>query len=229
MTATEKHQTCEEVVTKKAVNPNPGARERLLEAAVDIFGRHGYEAATTRMITAEAGANIAAIPYYFGGKEGLYRAVINHVVETLNQEIGGLLEDIRTLSGNGDIDRNLALQKLQDLIEKLIQLIVGSSQGQRFARIIMREQTYPSSDYDQIYSGVMEPVLDTIAMLVMAAGGESSEHRAKLRSMAIIGQVLAFRFARETIVRSLKLQGYNPEELDQIREVIIEHIRAILD
>lgn len=213
---------------KNNANPPPGARERLLEAAVDIFGKHGYEAATTRMITAEAGANIAAIPYYFGGKEGLYRAVITHVVEIFNQEIGGLLEDIQAISLTGDIDRNLALSKLQHLIEKLIQLVVGSSQGQRFARIIMREQTNPSSDYDQIYSGFMEPVLNTVAKLVMAASGERSEHRAKLRSMALIGQVLAFRFARETIVRSLKLKGYNREELDQIQEVISEHIRAIL-
>ena len=214
---------------KNAANPTPGARERLLEAAIDIFGRHGYEAATTRMITAEAGANIAAIPYYFGGKEGLYGAVISHVAEIFNQEIGGLLEDIQILSCSGDLDRKRALAKLQQLIEKLIQLVVGSSQGQRFARIIMREQTYPSGDYDQIYSGFMEPVLNTMAMLVMAASGEHSEQRAKLRSMAILGQVLAFRFARETIVRSLNLQGYNREELDQIREIIIEHIRAILD
>lgn len=214
---------------KNDVNPNLGARERLLEAAIDIFGRHGYEAATTRMITAEAGANIAAIPYYFGGKEGLYRAVISHVVESFNQEIGGVLEDLQTISGNGAIDRDLALAKLEQLIEGLLQLVVGSTIGERFARIIMREQTYPSSAYEQIYSGVMEPVLNTTAMLVMAASGESSEHRAKLRSMTIIGQVLTFRFARETIVRSLKLQGYNSEEVHQIREIISENIRAILD
>ncbi len=59
----------------KSVKKNKaGAQERLLEAALDIFGRDGYEAATTRAIAKKAGVNIAAIPYYYNGKEGLYRA-----------------------------------------------------------------------------------------------------------------------------------------------------------
>ena len=62
---------------RKSQNKTPqGAKERLLEAATDVFGRYGYEAATTRMIAKEAKVNIAAIPYYFNGKEGLYFAVI---------------------------------------------------------------------------------------------------------------------------------------------------------
>ena len=210
------------------VNANLGARERLIEGALNIFGRHGYEAATTRMIAAEGGVNIAAIPYYFGGKEGLYRAVISHVVDIVHQETGKILEDIPAISGNGNYDRDLAFSKLRTLIEELIAFIVGSSQAQRIARIILREQMYPSSAYDQIYSGFMEPVLNTITMLVMAASGESSERRAKLRALTIIGQILAFRVARETIVRSLALQGYDSEELEEIRGIIIEHTRAIL-
>lgn len=210
------------------INPNLGAKERLIEGAINIFGRHGYEAATTRMIAAEAGVNIAAIPYYFGGKEGLYRTVISHVVEIVQRETGKILEDIQAISSNGNYDQDVAFSKLRALIEELITFIVGSSQAQRIARIILREQMYPSSAYDQIYSGFMEPVLNTITMLVMAASSECSERRAKLRALTIIGQILAFRVARETIVRSLALQGYDSEELQQIREIIIEQTRAIL-
>ena len=65
-------------------------------------------------------------------------------------------------------------------------------------------------------------------MLVIAISGDNSAQRAKLRAMAILGQVLAFRLARETMVRSLDLEGYNRKELDQISEIIIEHTRAIL-
>ena len=41
--------------------------------------------------------------------------------------------------------------------------------------------------------------------------------------MAIMGQVLVFRFARETIVRSLDMEGYSAEELQEIRGIIIAH------
>src|SRR5579862_9588675 len=50
-------------------------RLRLLEAAIDVFGRHGFDGASTRMLAKAAGVNLQAIPYHFGGKEGLYLAV----------------------------------------------------------------------------------------------------------------------------------------------------------
>lgn len=49
-------------------------REKLLSASVDVFGRYGFDGATTRMLADAAGVNLQAIPYYFGGKEGLYIA-----------------------------------------------------------------------------------------------------------------------------------------------------------
>ena len=51
------------------------ARERLVLAALRLFAEKGYSATSTREIAQAAGANIAAISYYFGDKAGLYREV----------------------------------------------------------------------------------------------------------------------------------------------------------
>lgn len=50
------------------------ARERLLMAALRLFADQGFARTSTREIAQAAGANVAAIRYYFGDKEGLYRA-----------------------------------------------------------------------------------------------------------------------------------------------------------
>ena len=55
-------------------------RQRLVEAALDIFGRLGFEGATTRQIANQAGTNLAAIKYHFGSKEALHIAVAEHIV-----------------------------------------------------------------------------------------------------------------------------------------------------
>jgi len=47
-------------------------RERLLDAAEKLFCQKGFEGTSIRDITAEAGCNIAAVNYHFGGKEKLY-------------------------------------------------------------------------------------------------------------------------------------------------------------
>jgi AcrR family transcriptional regulator len=51
------------------------ARNRLLDAALTLFADKGFAKTSTREIAQAAHANIASISYYFGDKEGLYRAM----------------------------------------------------------------------------------------------------------------------------------------------------------
>lgn len=207
----------------------PGAaKERLLEAGLDIFGKHGYEAATTRMIAAQAGVNISAIPYYFGGKEGLYHAVVASIVTGMQQVSGELRTTMESESFTGEAGRELALHTIEKFIITMISFLVGSPYGQRVSRIILREQMYPSSAYDIVFSGFMEPVLAAISRLIMVMGKAASIEQAKLMAMTIFGQVLVFRVARETVVRALDYRGYTEDELEKIRNIIITHTRAVL-
>jgi AcrR family transcriptional regulator len=47
----------------------------ILEAAITILARDGYQSLTARHVAEEAGTNLALINYYFGGKQGLLLAV----------------------------------------------------------------------------------------------------------------------------------------------------------
>ncbi|WP_037069857.1 TetR/AcrR family transcriptional regulator [Pseudonocardia acaciae] len=51
-------------------------RERILGAAVEEFGEHGFAGARVSRIAARAGVNAQLISYYFDGKAGLYRALM---------------------------------------------------------------------------------------------------------------------------------------------------------
>ncbi|MGH7929608.1 MAG: TetR family transcriptional regulator, partial [Candidatus Binatia bacterium] len=64
---------------KPAQLPASGTEQRLLEAAGEIFAEYGYRSATVRQICEKAKANIAAINYHFGDKDGLYLAVLRHL------------------------------------------------------------------------------------------------------------------------------------------------------
>lgn len=212
------------------VKPKSGApsRERLLEAAVDVFGKHGFEAATTRMIAREAGVNLAAIPYYFSGKEGLYHAAVAHIVEKIETKAGATFRKMASLASEAELSPKAALDGMEALLEAVVNFMVGSPEAARVARIILREQLDPSSAYDIIFKRVMTPVIDAIAGFTAAVSGADSYRTAKLRAMAIMGQIMAFRVARETAVRSMGLVGYSPEETEKIRSIVLEHTRAII-
>src|SRR2546429_4043277 len=61
-------------------------RERLLGAARELFLRYGYRAVSSRQIGAAAGVNFAMIRYYFGGKPGLYREILQGVLPARSEE-----------------------------------------------------------------------------------------------------------------------------------------------
>jgi TetR/AcrR family transcriptional regulator len=56
-------------------------RKKLLDAARELFPRYGYRGVSSRQIGAAAGVNFAMIRYYFGGKPGLYREMLQAVLE----------------------------------------------------------------------------------------------------------------------------------------------------
>jgi len=65
------------------------ARTRLLSEAARIFSEKGYAKASTREICAAAGLNVAAIHYHFGGKDGLYRAVLQGPIHAISAQLEG--------------------------------------------------------------------------------------------------------------------------------------------
>jgi len=53
-----------------------GVRERLLRVGEELFALKGFREVSVREITRRVGCNVAAVNYHFGGKRGLYLAVV---------------------------------------------------------------------------------------------------------------------------------------------------------
>src|SRR5213595_3367687 len=64
------------------------SRERILDASLVEFAKHGYEGATTASVARRIGVTQPLIHYHFGSKEALWRAA----VELAFSQMVGLLE-----------------------------------------------------------------------------------------------------------------------------------------
>jgi AcrR family transcriptional regulator len=71
------------------------AKERILDAAEQLFAQRGFYGVSLRDITQAAGVDVALVSYHFGGKRELFTAVFERRAEVLNRERLELLEDVR--------------------------------------------------------------------------------------------------------------------------------------
>src|SRR5688572_31125939 len=125
------------------------ARQALIRAAVEVFGESGLEAATTREIAQRAQHNIAAIAYYFGGKEGLYLAVAQHIVEVIMARIGPAMDEAEAF-----LKEKRSGEKALAYLIRLLELSIATNQSMMpLTGIIVREQTHPTKAFSILYHG----------------------------------------------------------------------------
>jgi AcrR family transcriptional regulator len=101
-------------------------KDHILDVAERVFADYGFDGASTRTISGEAGVNMAMLNYYFGSKEGLFLAIFERKIasfRTLLQNIGN--DDTITTWG-----------KLEKCIDNYVERIIVNN---CFQKLINRE------------------------------------------------------------------------------------------
>ncbi len=201
-------------------------RLALIRAALTLFGRHGYDATTTREIAAAARANIGSIAYHFGGKDGLHAACAQHIVEAIRGVAGDALEVPEVAP---DISAEQAGMILEGALSRMVSFIVARPEGGEIVQFILRELNRPTSALNTIYFGVFEPVHKRLCVIWSAATGEAPDsQRTMLTVFTLLGQVVYFRIGREAVSRRMGWKAIGPTEADAIMDVARANLRAIL-
>jgi AcrR family transcriptional regulator len=78
-------------------------KERILDAAEELFSEHGFDGVTLRNITTAANVDVALVNYHFGPKRDLFDAVLNRRAEVLNQVRSDALDACLLNAGDGQL------------------------------------------------------------------------------------------------------------------------------
>lgn len=132
-----------------------GTRGRLVEAARPLFAEKGFERTSVREIARRAGVNPAALSYYFGGKEGLYKAVLEGIWAEMESHFSGVLSpELRPM----------------DRIERFVRGLFSFHAANPFlVRFINREMADPTSCFES----VIVPHVGKLAAALRAAISEA--------------------------------------------------------
>ncbi|MBE7175671.1 MAG: TetR/AcrR family transcriptional regulator [Mucilaginibacter polytrichastri] len=138
-------------------------KEHIMEVAERLFSELGYDGASTRAIAQEAKVNMAMLNYYFGSKEGLFKAIIARRLDSSKDQIEDLLA--KPIS---------SWEKFEYIIEWYSERILSNS---CFQRIIQREITL--NQRSEISGFVLDSLLHNARLIhkVITDGMESGEFR----------------------------------------------------
>ena len=181
-------------------------RADILNAAMTVFGEHGYQGGTVREICERAGANVAAVNYHFQDKASLYAEVLQHAYRT-----AGTGEPMPTLAEAPDEPSEQLGRWIGWYVRRLLH-----SGGTDVGRLMAREMAEPTAALDDLAKGAVQPVFSELGGLVDAASGRTLEDRVlKLHCIAIVGQCLVFHTGRAMLER-LDPPHFGSEHADEI-------------
>ena len=182
-------------------------RRALMNAAVSAFAEHGFEAASVRDITAKAKVNQGAITYHFGGKDGLYRAVL----ETVRDEMGA--QPLLDLASVG-------LQPLDETVRLFLrQMLAPLAQGpraQRHLRIFAWEQLRPTAVRRKLSVEKPFPPLVLAQQIVRRARPKADDMTVAIATAWMMGQIVTFVRDREYLAGPPFNLAFNAASLDEL-------------
>lgn len=175
------------------------AKNQLIAAALAQFGEYGLHA-TTRDIAAQAGQNIAAITYYFGSKEDLYPPAPSGLPISLAVSFARTRKKPNVYSPSLIPDRAAMRELILRACKNMIMLLTQDDTV-NLSKFISREQLSPTAAYQRVHEQVIDPLHSHLTRLIAAyTGCDAHDTRMILHTHALLGEVLAFRLGKETIL-----------------------------
>jgi AcrR family transcriptional regulator len=130
-------------------------RQRILDAALELFSHGGYDKVSVRDIALAAQVNVASISYYFGGKPGLYRAA-------LTEPLGSARGDIPLF----DQPHFSLREALEGLYRSLLEPHIADPRAQQCVRLHLREMLDPTGAWTEQVQNDFRPAHEALVRVL---------------------------------------------------------------
>jgi len=137
---------------------NQDTRDRIFDAAEALFLERGFDGTSMREVTARANVNLAAVNYHFGGKNGLFTAMIARRFDALNAARIALLDEYRRSADGAPL---ACEQVLAAMFVPALQLAREPRHGGRdFLRLLGRAYVDPSPTLRDFLAERYAPIIE---------------------------------------------------------------------
>lgn len=207
-------------------------RQRIIDAAVALFGEHGYAGASTRDIAAAAGVNAPALQYYFENKEGVYRACAQFIADDIRGRFEPAMQQAAgVLKGEGSSTGSL-IDAFLGIHEVVLDMVLTDSQASKRRLFMVREV---AGDEPLVASQLLERRLKQplnklrLSLLARITGTTTRDPITRIRLLTLKGQILPFFHPPGACLDALGWKEIDAAKGALLKATVMEQTRTLLE
>ena len=195
------------------------SRQRILDSATKLFAQRGFDGVGIREICKDANANICMISYFWGGKEGLYKGIIDNLVERQTEYVKTFL--------NLDIEPETLPKKEQvdllfTILDTAIDLLYGDFISNDLFRFLLQEQQSRNIE-------LTSPTFIYIRKLIGAIFNKDYNDKDIIyKTVFVMSQINSPRVMPAFSLSLLKQKEFGNEDKEIIKNNVKVYINALL-
>ena len=192
------------------------ARTRLLHAALELFGKHGFAATSVRDLAASAEVNVAAVNYHFGSKDCLRMEALRYgfaPTVPVVQQLHDMMVNAREMG-----TREAAEDALRRFVKVFLKDIVGR-EGKHWA-MFMREGLSPGPGHEMVVREYFVPIGQVLGGIVSMLVPGADEQTGPMCISSVISQCVHVRTSAPTLRFFTGRDPRSSEYLDRAAEHI---------
>src|SRR4051812_28442104 len=193
----------------KNESENLKTRQRLLEVAGEVFAEQGFKNATVREICKRAEANVAAINYHFGDKEGLYNETLRYWIR----------ESLAKYPPDLGVDASASpQQKLHAYVRSFFWRIFDEGRPSWYGKLMAREMIEPTHALDACVHDTMRPVCEKLDQILRELLPGLDEDQLRHAACSVVGQIVFYHHCRPAIDKLFPGQCFGRQEIERLAE-----------
>ena len=195
------------------------SRERLLHAAMRLFGQQGFSKTSTREIAQAAGTNVAAISYYFGDKAGLYQACFSFMCSEPGLSIVAFDQPHFTLR-----------ESLQGYYQQMIAPLLALEDSDVLLRLFYREMLEPTGLWEQEIENNIKPEhLALVGVLCRHLGMAQATDDIHRLAYAVPALCIQMLIGRDVVAAITPHLVATPEAISAWGERLVDYAEALFN
>ena len=199
--------------------------ENLIRATGELAAERGFANVSTRAIAKRAKANLGSIHYHFGGKDGLFKAVVMRVLEYFHQEpIERILEPLQPIMDTPEGQ----VRAIQAIVRKFIRTVFDPDKPKWYSPVLYQVQQYDNPLRGMVFKELIEPDNTVVYAVLEKINPDLSVEEKTLYFLTMGSTIILHNNFKNSLLRTLGKEEFDAGYLKTLEEISVRNVVASL-